>query len=233
MQNQPVNERYWAVDFDRCLGDVDVLFDHYISVLRDHHDVDSREIVVARKKVEASKGSFDLIGYLLKSGTLTEDELQLVGKEFIKRATGDPAVLMPGAQEFLAYLKANYTRRYGIVTFGNPYWQRLKIAAVGLDWVPCMVVDSSYKARQIASWYDRRANLYILPRLLLEGLSADELTVREVILVDDKPIAFDGLHDATRGYLVSANVGCDADPIYNGRVDRVANLGVIVDIEES
>lgn len=233
MPNQSADYRYWAVDFDRCLGNVDVLFNHYVEVLRDYHAVAPEEIIAARREVEASGGSFDLVRYLTDNGIVTDAELELAGKEYISRAAVDPGVLMPGAHAFLAYLESNYHTRYGIVTFGNPYWQRLKIAAAGLADMPCMVVNSAHKARQIASWYDETTMGYLLPAALREGIDIDARPIREVILVDDKPVAFDGLHEATRGYLVQAHGGLTADFMYGDRVDRVADLAEIITCEQS
>jgi hypothetical protein len=118
------------------------------------------------------------------------------------------------------------------MTYGNPYWQRLKIAAAGLEKVPCIVVDSSRKARQIASWYDEAQNRYVLPRPLLDGAGADDRIVREIILVDDKLVAFDGLHERTRGYLVSGGEKYDSAPIGSVGVRQVVGLEDIIDHEK-
>lgn len=233
MQNQLANHRYWAVDFDRCLGDVDALFNHYLEVLRDYHDIDPREVAAARARVEKSKGSFDLIGYLLKNGILTDNELDLVGKEYVARTVADPEVLMSGASEFLAYLESNYHGRHGIITFGNPYWQRLKVAAAGLADVPCKVVDSPYKAREIAGWYDEVRRRYIVPSPLMDDVDAHGQQVHEVILVDDKEVAFDGMHRATRGYLVAEQAIGKIDADNANRLVAVSNLMQIIDCEQA
>ena len=204
-----------------------MLFGHYIGVLRDYYDIDPLVIVAARKKVESSKGSFDLVGYLLESGTLNQAELEQVGEEFIKRSAADPAVLMPGAEKFLQYLQLYYAGKFSIMTFGNPDWQRLKIAAVGLDTMKCLIVDSSRKARQIASWYDEASSGYVLPDALLDG---SRVVIQEIILVDDKPVAFKDLHEKTRGYLVNGDLKGDVD-LVGGRVTVVNNLEDVIDCE--
>lgn len=231
MQSLPDKHRYWVIDFDRCLGNVDVLFEHYLDVLCDHHRIDAESIVTARRKVEASKGSFDVVSYLISNGLLTDNELQLVGEGFIRRSAGDARVLMPGAQEFLRYLKLCFEGRYGVVTFGNPYWQQLKISAAGLGGMPHMVVNSPQKASYIATWYDNQAERYILPKSLLNSHSGAHQTIKEVVLVDDKPKAFDGLHAMTSGYLVTQRTEDSDIPMSIGRVKWVENLTAIIDSE--
>lgn len=236
MPSRRTKSRYWAVDFDRCLGNVDVLFAHYVAVLNDHRLITPEEVIAARKRVESTKGSFDLVGFLRKTEGVTDEQLALVGEEFIFRSINDPAVLMPGADYFLKYLTANYAGQYGIVTFGNPYWQHLKIKAAGLADVPCLVVGSVHKAQEIAQWYDAFDQGYHLPDVLtMEGQVG--LVADEVILVDDKKRAFDAIHTATRGYWIP---GAHEKGIWSGnktvadeQVVRIENLIEIIERERT
>jgi hypothetical protein len=234
MPSRRTKSRYWAVDFDRCLGNVDVLFAHYVAVLNDHRLIAPKEVIAARKRVEFTKGSFDLVGFLRKAEGITDEQLALVGEEFIVRSINDPAVLMPGAERFLKYLSTNYAGRYGIVTFGNPYWQHLKIRAAGLADVPCLVVGSVHKAREIAQWYDVHDDRYHLPDVLTAKGQAG-LAAGEIILVDDKKRAFDAIHTATRGYWIPGAYEMDewvGDETRAGnRVVRIESLNEIIERE--
>lgn len=189
---------YWCLDFDRCLGDVDALFGHYVSALARYGHVTADELMVARRQVEATEGSFDLIGFVRQVESITDEQLSLIDEAFIDEAKKDSAVLRPGATALLAFLAAEHPDAFGIMTFGNPHWQLLKIKAAGLSDVPCLIAPSPHKAREIATWYDEPSRCYFLPESLVRSQSA----IDEVVLVDDKLVAFHDMHAQTRGYWI-------------------------------
>jgi hypothetical protein len=223
VQKPLASQRYWVLDFDRCLGDVDVLFRYFTTVIDEHYGVRAEELVSARRRTEKSRGSFDVIGYLLRHDVVSESELDALGDEYAKRCADDPLVVLPGTRDFLAFLQDNYPERYGILTFGNSRWQRMKLKAAGLDNLPCRIAGTPYKAREIASWYDEAKGGYQLPQPFA---SAGEM-ITEVVLVDDKIVAFEDRHPSTTGYLVSSDLRMD-----DGRVCSVGHLGEIINIEQ-
>lgn len=189
-------ERFWALDFDRCLARPSVLYDVFVDIVDQYGIVDPERLLYARRKDELSGGSFDAISYLFQEGLMTESVYVDVAKVFRAQVSLlASSVLEEGAADFISYLKTT-NQAFGIVSYGNPRWQNLKIAASGLDGVPRMIVASKHKGRMIAGWYQPSEARFLLPATLMTG----DVVAREVILVDDKAAAFDGLPTRAAGY---------------------------------
>jgi hypothetical protein len=82
-------------------------------------------------------------------------------------------------------------------------------------------VATSKKAELVAGWYDPDEQVYIRPDMD----SDDGLGKRynEIILVDDKAQAFDGLPEACRAYLVNKNEP-DSNNTAIIRVDAISDI---------
>jgi FMN phosphatase YigB (HAD superfamily) len=232
MSNQTNKQVYWCLDFDRCLGNVDVLFAHYVAALEENGLITPSEVSAARQEVEATKGSFDLIGYLRHVESISDEQLLITDELFIDKVKGDSTVRLPGAADLLAFLASEHRGAFGIMTYGDPHWQLLKIKAAGLANLPRLVVSSPHKAREISTWYDAASQSYRLPTALAGVVK----TADEVVLVDDKIAAFEGMHVQTRGYWVYPIGKLDEATRRSlsvvGRVVDVAHLGDIIRHEQ-
>jgi hypothetical protein len=85
---------------------------------------------------------------------------------------------------------------FGIITFGEPEHQRLKLQLTGLDEIPYMLADTPEKAAEMGRW-KQKGGSFRLPA----AFNAQISEVREIVLVDDKAAAFIGIPSGVRGYL--------------------------------
>ncbi|MEI7689922.1 MAG: hypothetical protein WCI79_03095 [Candidatus Saccharibacteria bacterium] len=195
-------DRFFVVDFDRCIGNVDATFGLLKDVLDDLSIMSREDIQQARSQVEEQDKSFDAIEYVASS--IPGVDLLLVKRRYIELAAQDQGSLLePGAKEFIDYLKESNSK-FCIMSYGNDFWQRLKIIATGFGDESVAIVGNKYKAGFIAGWKNSQTGYFDIPgSYFADGKGR---TAREVILVDDKPIAFEGLPIGARGYLVQGSV---------------------------
>ena len=186
---------FFALDFDRCLADLDQLYGMLVVVVQDLGFMTSHELGEARQAVETNGGSFDVMDYL--ESKLTTDQLNKLVDTYLSYSIDEPdRFLNPGARQLLDWLDESKLD-HGIVTYGGTLWQSLKIKRTGLSDITRYVVDNPDKATLIASWYDAMNSGYKLPTALSLG---DRY--QSIVLVDDKARAFNGLDDSpnARGY---------------------------------
>lgn len=190
-------KEFWAIDFDRCIGNVDTLSGLFGDILQEKGAlVDVEGLNAARTQQEAIGGSFDVLTYVERA--LSDDALyhELLA-EYLRRAEPVRATLVnPGTYELFDYLDAR-SIPYGIVSYGNQGWQSLKIAAAGYSQVPYYILSHSRKGEIVANW--QSAEGFVIPQVLATkgGLVSDK-----VVLVDDKAVSFTGLPVDARGYWV-------------------------------
>lgn len=187
---------FYALDFDRCLGDVEALSEFFNKIIVSMELVTADRLMAARRSVELSGGSFDMVQFL-------RDEIgEMATKRAIERFCGTPSsesFLLPGAAELLAFL-AQANLPHGIVTYGGERWQRAKIQRSGLWGVPTLVLDTPKKAETLLSWHDEESEWFVLPQEFADGRP------NEIVLIDDKAKAFDGIDEQSniRGYFVQS-----------------------------
>lgn len=189
-------DTFYAVDFDRCLGNVDACFGLLQSVIVDMTDVDISELLAARSHVEATGETFLVFEYL--GSITTPQNAQAIESEFIRRGMAHPGSLLePGARELLDWL-ATDKRQYGIITHGETRWQIAKIHAAGLGDLPRMIASHKNKAAFVASWQDGESG-YVIDENVFGG---ESVRADHVVLIDDRAVAFEGLPVSARGYWV-------------------------------
>lgn len=226
-----VNTTFFVLDFDRTLGNTNALHELFHQVIREVVDNDAmRQLDSARHAVEDKGGSFDSVGYvqdiLIQAGK--SDSWQKIADTFVTRANGD-GYLEPGAHQLIDYLD-DHGYLYGIVTFGGELWQRLKIQAVGLDAVPNMVTDTQDKGRLLNSWQQSDGS-FVIPGALT--LNREDTHVASLMLVDDNPINFVGLHDGIEAFCIkndSTRDWGDRGIVIPVHVQTVAGLNDVIAI---
>ncbi len=195
MQTKPEN-KFYILDFDRTLADIDKLLEVFMQIADQHAAISRAQIEAVDADMKRRGDSFDTAGYV-RDYLMAQDRLgewdQLV-KQYIHESHSLD-MLMPGASELIAYLERTEAR-YGILTYGNPLWQRLKLSAAGFNHVPHIITTTKEKGILIRSWQDDDG-LFHLP-LEFNGGTADA-----VVLIDDKAVSFDGFPDLpSRGFHV-------------------------------
>lgn len=186
-----VNRKFFALDFDRTLGDTNAIAGSLVEFLGVNYPHLAAIIEEGRAEIESTGGSYDVWAALqLHSGL---DVGSLID-EFIQQHEDSERFLMPGAKELLEAIDLA-GEWWGIVTYGGEDWQRTKLQLSGLSTQPTLIIDTHQKGRLLASWYDNSGQ-YKIPDELGGG------EANELILVDDKASAFDGLpvSSAVRGY---------------------------------
>lgn len=193
----PSAKEFWAIDFDRCIGNVDALYGVFERLISEATDaVDVADLEEARAQVELAGGSFDVLAYVKQY--IHDDAQYQALLQAYTQATEEvrSAFINPGTLELFAYLESR-SLPYGIVSYGHEEWQRLKIAAAGLADLPCLILDHPQKGAVIASW--QTSDGFIVPEKLT---TTQGLTCERIVLVDDKAVSFSGLPDGARGYWV-------------------------------
>lgn len=210
--------RLWLLDFDRCLGDVDELVDDLFRVAT----AKSGQIKNWREAEDKYKNGL-LVDFLdhVREGAGKEGWQKLLDI-FGERAEIDSGegVRETGVSEFLNWLEERH-EAFAILSYGQSDWQRAKIKRAGLSGLPYQIVSTPKKAKLIADWYDPGERVYIRPDMKGdEGLGKK---YDEVIIVDDKLRAFDGLPEACRAYLVNKSKLISGNTAII-RVDKISDI---------
>jgi hypothetical protein len=194
------NQTFYAIDFDRCLSDTEKLDEIFYQLIAEYKELDSDQLLKAKNEIENNGGSFDQVEAL--QSLLSPEKLQELFDEFIERALAQDT-LCPGASELLKSLEQN-KRTFGIVSYGNPLWQTIKMKASGVDTLPALITDHKRKGEIIASW-QQGDKTFLIPSIF----SADGVSIqaKTVVLIDDKAVAFGDLPDEARGYWVQSLSG--------------------------
>lgn len=185
-------ERFYALDFDRCLGNTEKLYKLLVQSLGEVYDQDAVHVLKAvREDVEASGGSFDVMDHLARLGYDVDE----VVRHFLDAEVDTDTLYEPGAREFLDALSKSGLP-FAIVTYGGSEWQLAKLARMNMLHIPHLILSKSRKGSIISGWQNDEGD-FTIPEDLYGPMFASN-----IILVDDKAQAFDELPDSSRGYLI-------------------------------
>lgn len=187
---------FYIVDFDRTLVDTDKLNEVFIEVAEQYGAISREQITKADADVKRTGDSFDTAGYvrdrLADEGR--SDDWEKLEKQFIHESRS-LNYLLPGAADLLEWL-ARGGKRYGILTYGNPLWQRIKMTAAGFNHTRHIIMQQKHKGKLISSW-QRSDGTFRLPEEMGGGSAS------HIVLIDDKAVSFDEYPDApSTGYWV-------------------------------
>jgi hypothetical protein len=188
---------FYAIDFDRCLSDTDRLDELFYQLVEEHSGLDVQRLKTLRNTTESKGASFDQITELQKG--LSPEELNVFFESFITEGQQHD-LLSYGAQDFLRALDEKRIP-YGIVSYGHPDWQLVKIKTSGLAAIPSLIIDHSHKGEVVASWQQANRAFLIPASLTVTNISME---VESVVLLDDKAVAFDMLPNEAHGYWVQS-----------------------------
>lgn len=187
---------FYILDFDRTLADSDKLLGVFIEVVNQYIDLPLEQVQKIDADIKAKGDSFDTATFVrdqlaAQSRVGEWDKLQ---QQFIHEARS-LNMLLPGASELLELLDVR-SLRYGILTYGNPLWQHLKLSASGFNRVPRIVTTDKHKGVLITSWQQDRGS-FVLPGEFGGG------EAERIVLIDDKAASFDGFPgEPSHGYQV-------------------------------
>lgn len=190
------DSEFYIVDFDRTLVDTDKMTEVFIEIAEQHGAISRQQIEKADADVKSTGDSFDTAGYV-RDRLAAEgrgEEWDALEKQYIHESRS-LNYLLPGAADLLEWLAAN-GKRYGILTYGNPLWQRIKLTAAGFNHVRHIIMQQKEKGKLISSWQQSDGS-FKLPGDMGGGV------VGRVMLIDDKAVSFDRFPLApSRGYWV-------------------------------
>lgn len=187
---------FYIVDFDRTLVDSDKLLEVFIEIANNYFNIPRAQIEKADADIKKKGDSLDTAGFvrdhLIDEGR--SEEWADLEKQFIHESRA-LNYLLPGAGELLEWLAAN-GKRYGILTYGNPLWQHLKLTASGFNHVRHIILVDKEKGKFISNWQLPDGSFRI-PDSLGRG------DANSIIMIDDKAVSFAGYPNSpSRGYWV-------------------------------
>lgn len=215
---------FYIVDFDRTLVDSDKLLEVFIEIADSHYHISKEHIEKIDADIKQRGDTFFLAKYV-RDQLAENDQLEVwheLEKQFIHESRA-LNYMLPGAVELLEWLAAR-GKRYGILTYGDPLWQRMKLTAAGFKHVRHIILEQKEKGRFISNWQTPEGTFRI-PEAFGRG------EVDYVVLIDDKAVSFTEFPDGpSKGYWV-----LDPDhelPSQQGSVPenvvRVANLNELI-----
>lgn len=189
-------DSYFIVDFDRTLVDSDKLFEVFLEISNRFITVPIEQVELAQRDMRQRGDSFDTASYVrdcLNKESRT-DEWEKLKKIYIHESRS-LNYLLPGAYELIEWLKIQ-KKKYGILTYGNPIWQHLKLTASGFNHVDHIITGEKAKGKIITSWRQHDGS-YKLPEALGNHV------VDAIRLIDDKAVSFTSFPpEPSRGYWV-------------------------------
>lgn len=201
-------DTFYIVDFDRTLADSEKLFDMFVAVVQRYTTIPEQQITAAHEQMIAKGDSFDTASFV-------RDHMREVGegerwneleKQFI-RESRSLDMLLPGARDLLDTFRT-HGKRFGILTYGNPLWQHLKLSAAGFNHLPRIIMVQKQKGRLVSSWQQPDGSFHI-PQEFGGG------TADRIVMLDDKAISFEGFpglpsvgyHVVDRAHLLPSQEG--------------------------
>ncbi|HEY8886278.1 MAG TPA: HAD family hydrolase [Candidatus Microsaccharimonas sp.] len=215
--NEPNVSTFYILDLDRTLYDTVKATELMKGVIA-LHDTTLAAALEQRFEEYTSQGeSFSMRDFIVEN--VGEEEMQKIEPKYHELALQQD-LLNPGATELIEYIRAKEGTALGILTYGSPLGQAMKIAAAkGLEDIPYLVTSETFKGALIASWR-QDDDLYHIP----EELGGS--TAKNIVFVDDKPFSFKGLPIDCRGYLVKSvyDAGIEKLPPYVAEVNSLTEV---------
>ncbi|MBM3210239.1 hypothetical protein FJZ39_02780 [Candidatus Saccharibacteria bacterium] len=192
-----MKKRIWVIDFDRTIAEVDSIMAAFYDTLSAQNIVEPHKIRSqldsAKQHIEASGGSFDVASFL--DSTYSPQVTSALFELFSKSIPSND-IYTPGLHKFIKRLNEQ-GEDFVILSYGDTRWQAAKIRHARIA-APYLVTASPHKIDILASWIEK-SGAVVLPHELMPK----KRQYNEIILIDDKIIAFDGIEKykgAIRGY---------------------------------
>lgn len=189
---------FFVVDFDRCIGNIEGSFDILKEVVHDLGIIDRQIFKSMREEVESDGLTFSALEQIInRYPSVDIDDIE---KLYNQRAILEPDNLLePGALDFINFLKST-GRNFCIMSFGDKRWQNIKIKSSGIGNVPIVIVSKANKSDYINEWLIPEERKFHIPNKYFANNQGK--IANEVVLVDDKILAFKNLPEGARGYYV-------------------------------
>jgi len=207
---------YYILDLDRTLFDTEKSTQVMRGVVA-LHDTELAAALEQRFEESTLLGeSFSMRDFIAEN--VDEEAMQKIETLYLAAALNQD-ILNPGARELISYIRTQGDGEMGILTYGSPLGQAMKIKAVTeLESIPFLITSETFKGAQIASWH-QEDGYYHLPAELGGFLA------KHIVFVDDKPFSFKGLPIDCTGYLVKS--------LYDAGIGKIPlNVATATDLHE-
>jgi len=216
-----VNDRnistFYVLDLDRTIFDTIKATELMRGVVA-LHDAELASLLEQRFEEYSAQGeSFSMRDFIVEN--VGEEEMQKIQTKYHELAYAQD-LLIPGARELIEYIRTKGDAGVGILTYGSPLGQAMKLeSANGIENIPYMITSETYKGALIATWR-QDDDLYHVPEEL------GGFVAQNIVFVDDKPFSFKGLPIDCWGYLVKSvyDAGIEKLPSYVTQVDTLAEV---------
>lgn len=189
---------FHILDLDRTLLDTSKLAQCLKEIIASHDIKLSQDIDTELTRHAQEQKSFFIFEYIAKRNGY--DKLNNYIDE-LNYSTPSCELLLPGVAERIAFARSQPGWSMGILTYGSPSDQNIKLKLAGLQAERRLVIDVPHKGKLIASWKLPNGK-YKLP-VEFGGHTVDILT-----LDDDKLIAFKDLPEDVLGqWVTNASIG--------------------------
>jgi hypothetical protein len=189
---------FHVLDLDRTLLDTAKLVHHLKEIIGRHNVQLSQDINTQLIKHTKQQTSFFIFEYIAER--IGHEKLNSYINE-LNYIVPASELLLAGASERIAFAKSQPGWSVGILTYGSPRDQKIKLKLAGLQMERCLITDKPKKGSLLASW-KLPSGKYKLP-IEFGGHTVDILT-----LDDDKLIAFTDLPEDVFGQWVThASIG--------------------------
>lgn len=210
---------FYILDLDRTLYDTDGGAELLMRAAGEFEPTLEQGLRAHLKELMAQKAWFSMYDFIRSHGG-AEATGQI--KQAFLAHTKEEQLLLPGARELLAFIRQSGAG-LGILTYGSPEVQSMKLMATKLDRQPHIITDRTEKGELIAEW--RQDGQFVLPPEYGGG------TADTVVFVDDRDFSFTGFPtEGARGYwLVDLDTRAEANTPTS--VKAVSSLREVLTIE--
>lgn len=214
--------RFYIFDLDRTVFDTVKGSEILVNLIKERSEAAAAEAVSRIHDLTMVGASFSIRDLLVE--IVGEDVTKEVYGAFEQSVTAE-SLLLPGAQELMQFAAANGTG-WGILTYGSPEGQLLKLQAVQLDKTPYIITDKRDKGELLRTWRQEDGSF------LLPGAFNGE-HVQELIFVDDRLFSFDGLPEGVIGYWIAPELSVMDAVEHPKAVTPVRDLHAVIAAEQS
>jgi hypothetical protein len=191
----------YAIDLDETAYNTNRAFEEMVRIAVVNGLASADTIADARAKVEATNGSFDLLGHLAKEG-IALDEIEALQQTFGDNEAGRE-FLHPDAYPLFIALNETGTPYY-IHTKGGTGTQIAKLRSAelfeGPFESPYIITDNTCKGEEVASMRTANGLYSVEARTGIGGVKV--LVARTAFLAEDKPRGFIGLPEDCAGAFI-------------------------------
>ncbi len=227
---------YVLLDLDRTLLNTEAVMLSYVKLIGRYDANLSNRLYWAWRQAEDMNESFDARAYLDEEVMMErsrQDAVDQFDQAFATASHDDEDFLNNGAAELLQGLEQRQIP-HGILTYGSPTWQGLKLSVSGLGDLPHLVTQQRQKGRVITSWAAANGEIKLPTKLTKRYRLIGNRTLTSVILVDDRLEALVGLPAAVDGYWYTDKESkpevCIASEAGKSQIGIINHLQQVLDI---